>query len=890
MMTRIFAFCLALAGMISHAQNTCVATDDGSGTVNLPPADCDYLSPGDFHMIVDGLEPGTTILIDPIHRRFVCDGTGDAEHCGEAGGNLGGEREQFSSEIVLQMTGTGELAGFTHQVLMPLFVETHTGPRNLGDPVQSFPTEMFQLVGSIMGDPVFQELTIVGGTFYTGSTNPGSTTLTQLPNGDFNVDSFFDVTYQIDFVGAPGSVLDGMSGSTAGTIRMDTGDPPDPPEPEPCAVADDGTGTVSLPPEDCPYLAPDEVHMIIDGLDPGTEIILEPVHTAFFCNDPGSTRCGQPGGDLGGEMESFDSVIQFSMRGTGDLEGYERTIALELACLSLTGPRNPGDPIQDFPTEMLSMQGQLFGDPDFQSFEVLAGRANDLPASSGHTTMIDQGDGTFLVDSFFDIVYLVSFTGQPGGRFDSLSGTTQGLARMRAGQSFDPLPPGPCLQGRPDLPVPPPVILPPPDCAYISEDPLEITPGPSTRGISGGALEVTVVHQDFDCGNDPSLCGQPGGALGGEHEIFDSVLLLHITGTGAFSSYSRTLVVPTSVETDTGPRDPADPVQEFANAMFRLQGEITGDPDFDLFRVTGGNDFDLDSNGRTVVTDLGDGNVNIDSFFDITYEIEYVASETGALNGISGLAVGKHRVRAGERRIVPAPCCTQGADGVPLLPPPDCEYLSPEDVHMIIDGLPPGTTIELDASHQQFVCTDPQPNGLCGQVGGELGGRVETFDSTGILWVTGTGELLCLVRDLAVPLLVETHTGPIDPQLSVQVIPNQIASLIGSLPAGDPDFEQLLLTGGTDNGLASSGRTQLTRLPTGEFAVDSFFDITYRIDFQGEVGSRLEGLASTSTGSIRVSTGDRKPYLKLAPHFGDPAARITVFVASVNAVVTLEDP
>jgi hypothetical protein len=37
------------------------------------------------------------------------------------------------------------------------------------------------------------------------------------------VDSFFDITYQIDFVGAPGSVLDGLSGVTLGSVGVITG-------------------------------------------------------------------------------------------------------------------------------------------------------------------------------------------------------------------------------------------------------------------------------------------------------------------------------------------------------------------------------------------------------------------------------------------------------------------------------------------------------------------------------------------------------------------------------------------------------------------------------------------------------------------------------------------
>ena len=35
----------------------CVVPDNGSGTVDLPPAGCGYLSPADVHMIIDGLPP-----------------------------------------------------------------------------------------------------------------------------------------------------------------------------------------------------------------------------------------------------------------------------------------------------------------------------------------------------------------------------------------------------------------------------------------------------------------------------------------------------------------------------------------------------------------------------------------------------------------------------------------------------------------------------------------------------------------------------------------------------------------------------------------------------------------------------------------------------------------
>ncbi len=51
------------------------------------------------------------------------------------------------------------------------------------------------------------------------------TTLGEAPDGSYEVDSFFDLSYQIEFVGAPGSVLEGLSGSTSGAVGMIAGIP-----------------------------------------------------------------------------------------------------------------------------------------------------------------------------------------------------------------------------------------------------------------------------------------------------------------------------------------------------------------------------------------------------------------------------------------------------------------------------------------------------------------------------------------------------------------------------------------------------------------------------------------------------------------------------------------
>jgi len=197
----------------------CNVPDNGSGTVDLPPAGCAYLSPQDVHEIIDGLPPGTTVNLGLAHSDFIARFRGP-------GGSLGGEIEQFDSFAFLQLQGTGALTGWNRALSMPLQCQTHVAPRTPGDPVQSFDTEMFMMQGQLPpGDPDFDLLRITAGGGF-GMPSPGHTTLTRTSPTSFAVDSFFDITYRIDFIGHPGGHVGGMSGSTTGTIRMQAGQSP----------------------------------------------------------------------------------------------------------------------------------------------------------------------------------------------------------------------------------------------------------------------------------------------------------------------------------------------------------------------------------------------------------------------------------------------------------------------------------------------------------------------------------------------------------------------------------------------------------------------------------------------------------------------------------------
>ena len=111
-----------------------------------------------------------------------------------------------------------------------------------------------------------------------------------------------------------------------------------------------------------------------------------------------------------------------------------------------------------------------------------------------------------------------------------------------------------------------------------------------------------------------------------------------------------------------------------------------------------------------------------------------------------------------------APCVvTDNGTGTASLPPDGCGYVSPQDLHMMIDGLPAGTTIEVAAEHDRFFNVTATP-------GGSLGGAVETFDSFLTLDMEGTGALAGYVRTIQLPINCETHTGPRTPGAAHQAV------------------------------------------------------------------------------------------------------------------------
>lgn len=205
---------LAAAALVSQASAGVVVPDNGSGTITFPHPITTYtIHPSHPPMrITGGLPAGTGININFSLGGF-------SAHVQNAGGSLGGHMQTWQGFSQLPMAGFGELLGFNRLIGMNMNGQTHTGPRVPFSSPQSFPTEMFMLHGQISGDPDFDLLRITAGAGF-GLPSPGHTTLTDVGGGNWHVDSFFDITYRIDFIGAPGSALGGLSGSATGTTRI----------------------------------------------------------------------------------------------------------------------------------------------------------------------------------------------------------------------------------------------------------------------------------------------------------------------------------------------------------------------------------------------------------------------------------------------------------------------------------------------------------------------------------------------------------------------------------------------------------------------------------------------------------------------------------------------
>jgi len=188
----------------------CVLPDNGGGTADHIP-NCPVGYAGQMQ-VVDGLPLGSTLQLAADLKSF-------AGLTQVSGGLLGGNQENWTATLPLQFTGTGLYASYVHSITLPITGgESHSAPRTAFAPVQSFNTLLYTIQGVTLTDPDFDFFRVTAGSGF-GYPSPGHTVFTQVA-GAWAVDSYFDITYRVDFIGKPAGPFGGMSGSTVGTYRF----------------------------------------------------------------------------------------------------------------------------------------------------------------------------------------------------------------------------------------------------------------------------------------------------------------------------------------------------------------------------------------------------------------------------------------------------------------------------------------------------------------------------------------------------------------------------------------------------------------------------------------------------------------------------------------------
>jgi hypothetical protein len=218
-----------------------------------------------------------------------------------------------------------------------------------------------------------------------GLPSPGETSV--LDNGDdtFQIDSFFDVFIELSVDGGP------FQPQTNGAGRMDL---------EPIRPSVD-LPSPNLPPEpnptDCDAIVSQYAGIDLHALFPNGIDFSNPRHRCFenvvVATDPGT----------GDETEQFDSRVD----GIFDDGSGPQLVELTGPVKIITRGKG-GATTGSWQTEILSMD--LTGDVGGVSIEIR--ESPGLP-SPGEVGVADNGDGTFQIDSFFDVFTELSVDGGP---------------------------------------------------------------------------------------------------------------------------------------------------------------------------------------------------------------------------------------------------------------------------------------------------------------------------------------------------------------------------------------------------------------------------------------------------------------------------------------------
>ncbi len=173
-----------------------------------------------------------------------------------------------------------------------------------------------------------------------------------------------------------------------------------------------------------------------------------------------------------------------------------------------------------------------------------------------------------------------------------------------------------------------------PGCAFVG-----------TTEIVAGLPAGTTIQVSGWFGNFTGQVETAGGGLGGTMSTWQGQFLMNMTGTGTLLGFNRSIVIPLgpgNAQMDFSPRMAFAPVQNVNAQVYYLFGQVFGDPDFDLLRISAGYGFGLPAPGQVQVASSG-GGWGVSGYFDLTHRIDFVGKAGGALSGLSGSTTRERR-------------------------------------------------------------------------------------------------------------------------------------------------------------------------------------------------------------------------------------------------------
>ncbi len=569
-----------------------------------------------------------------------------------------------------------------------------------------------------------------------------------------------------------------------------------------CTAPENGGGTADFPAL-CPYepCCGNTMH-IVDGLPAGTTIEVQ----AALSNFTGVISV--PGGPMGGETVNANATLAMQMTGTGVLAGFSRFVMIPVTLKFENAARTPLAIVQPFDGYLAQHQGQIVGDPDFDLLRITAGDDFGMP-SPGHTTFSQSGFD-YSVESFFDITYRIDFIGAPAGSLAGMSGSTTDQIRLYQG----------CPRWRPG-----------------DAHKMHFPQHPDEKGWDVLATWPHRLADDWTSSETGPVKDLHfwGSFLNGQREPIKRFYL---------EIYSD---VPAGVDlpySHPGTLLWADTVEEYVMTPL-TPGVFEGwyDPFAPGYLMSDHNEY---WQYDVLLEPVKWFSQTVGTVYWLSISAELADTTAGRRWGWKS-TLDHYNDDGVYRPLPPAGTCVAPDNGFGTATQPAICPFDNNDLMYMIDGLPPLSTVEFTSEIHSI-------GGVVETPGGGLGGTQSQFFAQLQLKMNGTGAYFGYTRTVNMLLPNNMiHTAPRAPFTSPQSFATDLIFTQGQI-TGDPDFDLLRITAGTGFGMPSPGNTTLTQAGA-QWNVQSFFDITYRIDFVGASTGPFAGRSGSTTGTARIRQG-----------------------------------